>query len=98
MLNKKVLSDGKVKYLVKWYGYGDQDNTWKSPQESFQAVINEYKAKKEEEQPQESDNVLIASVGTQNTEKPIVIEIPKVVKHKSRLVKKPTGYETSSIQ
>jgi hypothetical protein len=40
---------------VKWYGYGDEDNTWESPQESFQAVIDEYEAKKEEEQPQESE-------------------------------------------
>jgi hypothetical protein len=27
VLDKEVLADGKVKYLVKWYGYGDPDNT-----------------------------------------------------------------------
>jgi hypothetical protein len=42
VLDKEVLADGKVKYLVKWYGYGDKDNTWESPQESFQAAIDEY--------------------------------------------------------
>jgi hypothetical protein len=42
VLDKEVLSDSKVKYLVKWYGYGDKDNSWESPQESFQAAIDEY--------------------------------------------------------
>jgi hypothetical protein len=86
VLDKEVLADGKVKYLVKWYGYGDQDNTWESPQESFQAAIDEYEAKKEEEQPQESENVPIASIDTKNTKEPIM---PKVVKRRGRLAKKP---------
>jgi hypothetical protein len=61
VLNKEILEDGKVKYLVKWYGYGDKDNSWESPQESFQAAIDEYKAsQKEKVQPQESENVPIA--------------------------------------
>jgi hypothetical protein len=71
VLDKEVLSDGKVKYFVKWYGYGDKDNTW--------------------ELPQESENVLIASVNIQNTEKPIVIEMPKVVKRRGRLAQKPVA-------
>jgi hypothetical protein len=91
VLDKKVLADGKVKYLVKWYGYRDQDNTWELPQESFQAVIDEYKAKKEKEQPQESGNVPIASVDTKNTEGPIVMETPKIVKRRGRPAKKPVA-------
>jgi hypothetical protein len=50
VLDKEVLGNGKVKYFVKWYGYGDQDNTWELPQESFQAAIDEYKSQKENEQ------------------------------------------------
>jgi hypothetical protein len=42
VLDKEVLADGKVKYLVKWYGYSDKDNSWESPQESFQVAIDEY--------------------------------------------------------
>jgi hypothetical protein len=30
--------------VVKWYGYSNKDNSWESPQESFQAVIDEYEA------------------------------------------------------
>jgi hypothetical protein len=51
VLDKEVLSDGKVKHLVKWYGYGDKDNSWELPQESFQAAINEYKAAQKESIP-----------------------------------------------
>jgi hypothetical protein len=86
---KKLLKE--VKYLVKWYGYGDHDNTWESAQESFQGAIDEYEAKKGEEQPQESKNVPIASIDTKNTEEPIVLEMPKVVKHKGKPVKKPVA-------
>jgi hypothetical protein len=78
VLDKEVLSNGKVKYLVKWYGYGDKDNTWESPQESFQATIDEYKAK-EEEQPQESE------VNNSEHAKPVeTVDTPKPVKRQGR--------------
>jgi hypothetical protein len=51
VLDKEVLPDGKVKYLVKWYGYGDKDNTWELPQESFQAAIDEYETAHKESVP-----------------------------------------------
>jgi hypothetical protein len=44
VLDKEVLPDGKVKYLVKWYGYSDKDNTWESPQDSFKEKIDEFDA------------------------------------------------------
>jgi hypothetical protein len=33
-----------VKSSTWWFGYSDKDNSWESPQESFQAAINEYEA------------------------------------------------------
>jgi hypothetical protein len=57
------------------------------PQESFQSAIDEYEAKKEAEQPQESENVPIVSVDT--TEEPVVTGTPKVVKRRGRPAKKP---------
>jgi hypothetical protein len=71
VLDKEVLPDGKVKYLVKWYGYSDKDNSWESPQESFQAAIDEYEASQKEKVPPESENVPIASVETEHTEEPV---------------------------
>jgi hypothetical protein len=53
VLDKEVTEDGEVIYLVKWYGYGDKDNTWEVPQESFQAVIDEYEAAQKEKVPAE---------------------------------------------
>jgi hypothetical protein len=48
ILDKEVLKDGQVKYLVKWYSYSDKDNSWESPQKSFKAAIKEYKAAQKE--------------------------------------------------
>lgn len=42
VLDKKVVR-GKVKYLVSWRGHDDQ--TWQSPEPSFQSAIDDYEAK-----------------------------------------------------
>jgi hypothetical protein len=44
VLDKEVLPDGKVKYLMKWYGYSNKHNSWESPQDSFKEKIDEYEA------------------------------------------------------
>jgi hypothetical protein len=44
VLDKEVLPDGKVKYLMKWYGYSDKHNSWESPQDSFKEKIDEFEA------------------------------------------------------
>jgi hypothetical protein len=80
VLDKEILKDGKVKYLVKWYGYLDKDNSWELPQESFQAAIDEYEAAQKEKVPQESENVPMTE-----SEQPFVTDTPKV----GKLAKKP---------
>jgi hypothetical protein len=44
VLDKEMLPDGKMKYLMKWYGYSDKHNSWESPQESFKKKIDEFEA------------------------------------------------------
>jgi hypothetical protein len=78
----------KVPGEVVWIG-GPGQYLGVATREFFQAAIDEYIAKKEEEQPQKSENIPIASIDTKNTEKPIVMETPKVVKCRGRPAKKP---------
>ena len=47
IVDKRVDSDGKVEYLVKWKGYDDKENTWE-PVENIEAdaMIEEFEKKR----------------------------------------------------
>lgn len=69
VLAKEVLPDGKVKYLVKWFGYSDKDNTWESPQPSFQKLIDKYEtAQKQTKEPVAEPTI---SVSEPSKEEPV---------------------------
>jgi hypothetical protein len=87
VLDKEVLGDGKVKYLVKWYGYGHQDNTWESPQESFQAAIDEYEVSHvKQPEPEQSERSEQSEHKTEAPERTSVAEpaMSKVVERRGR--------------
>jgi hypothetical protein len=96
VLDKEVLGDGKVKYLVKWYGYSDKDNTWESPQESFQAAIDEYEAVHKEEVKEEVPSEQIENIPA-DTE-PAVDAPPKAVKRRGRPPKKATSVQRTIVE
>lgn len=51
VLDKKMVN-GKPKYLVRWYGYGPDEDTWQSPEPSFQSLIDKYEAEHTEDRPE----------------------------------------------
>lgn len=58
ILDKKVLEDGTVLYLLKWKGYSDEDNTWE-PEANLdcRSLLKKFEASLKEQQTQATPSV-----------------------------------------